>query len=129
MYPVDEKECVKRQMNIVKAYDVVLNSLRTTGSEENGRLMPIIEDERFQKKIIQYHHRNSVSKSVFGKRIYNSAEAVMRKNYSSEFGLSACGYQAEIVKCLRQCFICSLLKQQHPDTGRGRRVVMTFRTK
>ena len=107
IYPVNEKECVRRQMNIVKAYDVVLNSLRTTGSEENGRLMPIIEDERFQKKIIQYHHKNSVCKSVFGKRIHNSAELVMRKNYSSEFGISACGFKDQIIRCLR--LVCRML--------------------
>ena len=44
---IDEKDCAKRKMNVIKAHGVVLNSLRKTGSDESGRLLPIIEDQRF----------------------------------------------------------------------------------
>ena len=109
-------------MNIFQVEKIWVNKLRHFEEETEPRIFPMLADTRLINKIILSFHRNERTRNSFPARLHNSTEAVLRLNYFSEKGVSVIGLQSLILKLIKNHTICAILKQEHPNLGRGKRI-------
>ena len=95
-------------------------------TRKNAGYYHLLADRRLIDKGIEYQHTSREARSVWGRRQHHSAELILRQNIASEVGFAAVGLQNMILKFVKGCEICSIIRQQHPNLGKGKRVPLVL---